>query len=103
MGNESTSSLETEIDQTSNIFPFPVPGSQYDKDKNKLVEGSELRGFYLWIDVNSNYKLDPGELHDLDDYGIISISTVHDGSYKSSAFKKDGSKMLIEDLWFSRR
>ena len=76
---------------------------QYDKDNNNLIEGNEMRGFYLWIDVNSNYKLDQGELHDLEEYNILSISTKHDGSYKSSAFTKDGKEMLIEDLWFSRR
>ena len=77
-------------------------GPQFDHDNNKIIEGKEMQGFYLWLDVNSNFKLDQGELHELSEYEIIGFSTDH-VNYKSKAFKKDGAIMLTEDLWFARR
>ena len=60
-----------------------------------------MKGFYLWIDVNSNYKLDQGELHELSEYDITGFSIVG-VNHKSQAFKKDGSTMLTQDIWLER-
>ena len=83
------------------LISLPL-GTQFDHDNNKIIEGKEMQGFYLWLDVNSNFKLDQGELHELSEYEIIGFSTDH-VNYKSKAFKKDGAIMLTEDLWFARR
>jgi len=87
--------------------------SQFDKDKNGIIEGKEMKGFYLWIDVNTNFKLDVGELHEMRDYDIVGFSSkdMADGvdDDKSVAYLKkergeeEGRTMLTHDLWFKRR
>ena len=74
----------------------------HDDDVDGDVEGVELEGFAIWTDANSNAKVDEGELSTLASHGIVSLSTFHD-SYVSSATLEDGSKMYMEDLWFSSR
>jgi hypothetical protein len=66
------------------------------------VSGTELELFHIWTDTDSNAHMDPGELHTLDEYGIVSLYTMHD-CRKSRAELEDGSEILTEDLWFSRR
>ena len=71
-----------------------------DMDGNNLVEGTELKGLAVWVDSNSNGHLDDGELKQLKDYGIVSLSTEHI-DFVSSATTKDNHKMVMEDLWFA--
>lgn len=63
-----------------------------------------MKGFYLWIDVDQNYKLDQGELHELKDYKIEGFSIpLEDHILQAEAYIKGGGIMLTEDLWFTRR
>jgi len=73
----------------------------FDKNKDNKISGPELEGFKLWIDANSNALLDAGELHELKDYEVTEIGTVHDGNHVSWA-KMKGQIIMTEDLWFSR-
>jgi hypothetical protein len=66
------------------------------------VSGTELEKFHLWVDANSNAHMDPGELKTLQQYNIVSLYTMHD-CRKSRAILADGTEILTEDLWFSRR
>ena len=52
----------------------------------------------LWFD-NGNAKLDAGELHSMDEFGINEISLDHT-DYVSEATTKDGAKLHVEDIWF---
>jgi len=102
--------LSTE-DATSNNVSFSLCFfvTKHDKDKNGVIEGKELRGFYLWIDVNSNHHLDQGEIHKLKEYGIKSFRTEQDPkTHKSVAYleEKKGKEpitMLMQDIWLERR
>jgi hypothetical protein len=71
----------------------------YDTDCDNKISGKELENFRIWKDANSNAKLDEGELYKLSDFGIVSLSTIHD-NLRSHAELKDGSSMMMEDLWF---
>lgn len=73
-----------------------------DGDHDGLVSGAELDGLAIWVDSNSNSKVDAGELNSLMSYGIVALSTTPDsGSFVSHAQLKDGSTMLVEDLFFA--
>eukprot|EP00977_Amphora_coffeiformis_P016500 scaffold5125_cov156-Amphora_coffeaeformis.AAC.9 len=78
--------------------------ASFDLNEDGIISGDELTGFYLWVDANSNAHLDYdlSELTELSDYGIVSIFTNHT-DHKSWALLADGTKMMTEDLWFSRR
>jgi len=76
----------------------------YDKDGNGIVEGNELNKFAIWVDVNSNAKIDEEDdlYEDLEeDLGIIGLHTAHN-NHVSSAIMADGTEMMMEDLWFTR-
>jgi len=76
----------------------------YDKDGNGIVEGKELEKFAIWVDVNSNAKIDKGDklYEDLKkDLGIIGLRTAHT-DHVSSAILASGKEMKMEDLWFTR-
>lgn len=87
-------------------------GGRYDDGFDKLalhdfngdgkVSGEELEGIALWIDANSNAKLDDGELSTLDSYDIESLELSHDEHYISTATLGDGSPMVTRDLWLAR-
>jgi len=72
----------------------------YDKDGNGIVEGKELNDFEIWVDEDSNAKLDDGELHSLEEYKIIGLRTTHH-NMMSEALLEDGGVMVTEDLWFA--
>ena len=73
-----------------------------DSDHNGYVNGSELGGLAIWVDGNSNAKVDAGELNSLLSYGIIGLRTTpNSGTFVSEAQLADGSTMMVEDLFFS--
>lgn len=73
----------------------------HDTNNDGEVSGSELDGFALWIDANSNNILDEGELSTLEDYDIVSLVTSHD-NFESEAILGDGSTLKMVDKWFVR-
>jgi hypothetical protein len=75
----------------------------HDNDQDGIISGDELEGFAVWVDANSNAKVDAGEVRPLTEVGVRSLIVMHDESYQSFASMDDGSLMLMEDLWFARR
>ena len=73
----------------------------HDNDGNGIVEGKELEGMAIWVDANSNAKLDEGELSTLKDHKIVGLMTSND-NLVSRAILEDGSEMVMEDLYFFR-
>ena len=74
--------------------------AQLDKNADSVLSGEELGNLALWVDANSNAKLDEGEIKSLESYGILNISTKHK-YMKSHATLADGSAMVVQDLFFS--
>lgn len=74
---------------------------EHDDDEDGIISGVELDGFMIWTDANSNTILDDGELSTLESHGIVALHTMH-SDMVSYADLEDGSKMRMEDLWFSR-
>ena len=87
-------------------------GGRYDDGFDKLalhdfnddgkVSGDELAGLALWVDANSNAKMDDGELSTLDSHDIESLELSHDEHFISTATLADGEPMVTQDLWFAR-
>jgi hypothetical protein len=71
----------------------------YDQNCDNKLSGDELKGFYLWMDKNSNLILDEGELFELSEFDITELDLIHD-DLKSHAIKSDGTSLLMQDLWF---
>ncbi|CAB9503866.1 Hemolysin-type calcium-binding [Seminavis robusta] len=79
----------------------------YDYNCDNKLTGEELEGLYIWVDKNSNLKLDnptvvdddAGELFTLGHFGIVALNTIHN-NLKSYAVLADGTRMLMHDLWF---
>ena len=69
-----------------------------DTDKNGWVEGKELEGLALWMDVNSDGVCQTEELKSLADFGITAISTNH-SNYVSSYKTEDGQMHISWDWW----
>ena len=72
-----------------------------DADGNGIVENTELYGLHLWIDANSNARLDEGELKSLAQYKIAGLRVTHNGM-KSTAILTNGRELMTEDLWLKR-
>ena len=73
-----------------------------DGNQDGFVNGSELGGLAIWVDSNSNARVDAGELKSLLSYGIVGLSTTpEEGTYISHANLVDGSTMMVEDLFFA--
>lgn len=72
-----------------------------DTNKDGYVVGDELANLAVWVDGNSNTKLDEGELTTLSSHGIVSLSTMFGDDYSSFAVLEDGSSMYMEDVWFN--
>jgi len=72
-----------------------------DADGNGILENEELYGMHLWIDANSNARLDEGELKSLNQYKIAGLRVTHEGM-KSTAILTNGSELMTEDLWLNR-
>jgi len=49
-----------------------------DDNADGALEGSELKGLKTWCDANCDGVADAGELHTLDDLGIVSLSFEHE-------------------------
>lgn len=80
---------------------FAKLADRKDSNGDGKVSGEELQDqLALWVDNNSNARMDKGELRSLDSEHIISLSTFHK-DFKSYAVLSDGSFMLMEDVWFN--
>jgi hypothetical protein len=75
----------------------------HDHNQDGIISGDELADFAVWVDANSNAKVDTGEVRPLTAVGVHSLIIMHDENYQSFASMDDGSLMLMEDLWFARR
>lgn len=74
----------------------------HDGNGDNIIQGEELENIAIWVDGNSNTKVDEAELHDLSTFGIVALNTFsHDK--KSYAVLQDGYFMMMEDLFFARR
>lgn len=74
----------------------------FDSDGNGLVEIAEFADLKLWLD-DGDAKLESGELAELTDYFIFSISTRLNSAtelMQSLAFLMDDSQILTESVWF---
>lgn len=69
-----------------------------DLDGDGVVSGAELDGLVLWVDADSDAKLDAGETTTLAQHGIVSLSTSQVDMVSTAALA-DGSTMMTEDLW----
>lgn len=68
-----------------------------DSDQNGQVEGIELDGLYVWIDANTNGRLEAGELQDVRRIGVERIST-HNKNFVSE-FVRNGKRYMTWDWW----
>lgn len=73
--------------------------AQLDVNHDGRIAGTELNGLAIWTDVNSNAKVDSGEVSTLASHDIVSLSTNH-ADLVSMATLTDGSTLYMEDLWF---
>jgi hypothetical protein len=80
---------------------FDKLAKQHDSNGDGVVSGAELNGLAVWMDANSNAKLDDGEISSLESHAIVSINTQHE-HLTSSATLTDGSTMVVQDLIFAR-
>ena len=71
-----------------------------DANQDGQLSGDELQNLAIWIDSNSNAMVDAAEVTSLDTHFIESLSVDH-YKYTTRASLKDGSTMLMRDLWFS--
>jgi hypothetical protein len=69
-----------------------------DKNNDKVLTGAELEGLSVWQDLNSNAKVDNGEIKSVQEMGITQISLVYDGKFVSH-FVQNGNKKAMYD-WF---
>lgn len=70
-----------------------------DINSDGQIRGVELSHLGIWRDINSNAKLDAGELSSLASHSIVSLSTTH-VNYLSRATLINGKTLLMEDVWF---
>lgn len=71
-----------------------------DTNADHQVAGSELTGLAVWTDVNSNARVETGEISALADTSIVGVSTNHT-NMTSIAYMANGSTMVTQDLWFA--
>lgn len=69
-----------------------------DSDNNGWVEGQELEGLYLWVDANSDGKMQNAELRNLSEFGIKKIGTAH-RNFVGSYVTNDGAQHVMWDWW----
>jgi hypothetical protein len=58
----------------------------FDKDKDGVVKGSELKGLKIWEDRNGDGITQKGELVELEKHGIRKLNTQFDASDMSSSY-----------------
>lgn len=68
-----------------------------DKNHDGKLSGEELNGLYVWVDGNSNGKVDAGEMKSLEELGITEISL--DAHNSVSSFTMNGAKQTCWD-WY---
>lgn len=73
---------------------------QLDTNQDGYIQGDELVNLGVWIDANSNARLDTGEVQPLSTIGVTRLNTQHNGDYLSHAFLKNGRRLLMEDVFF---
>jgi len=76
--------------------------AKHDLDGNGIVDGPELKGFWIWRDVNSNARVDLGEISTVAENKIIGLRLAHDNNLKSTAIMADKSELMVQDLWLQR-
>lgn len=74
---------------------------ELDTNNDGYVTGDELSKLAVWVDANSNAKLDKGELNTMQMHGIVSLSTMFRDGYSSFGTMDDGSSIFMEDVWFT--
>jgi len=68
-----------------------------DTNHDGMLSGDELKGLAVWVDANSDGKVDAGELKSLDELGITELNLRHVG-FRSS-FTMNGKKQTMWDWW----
>jgi hypothetical protein len=71
--------------------------SLLDKDKDNKLTQEELKGLYVFIDKNMNFKVDKGELKSLSELGITEIGVNHN-NYESY-YIRNGKEYKMWDFW----
>ena len=71
--------------------------SLLDKDKDNKLTQEELKGLYVFIDKNMNFKVDKGELKSLSELGITEIGVNHN-NYESY-YIRNGKEYRMWDFW----
>ncbi|MEW6284564.1 MAG: hypothetical protein AB1758_38480, partial [Candidatus Eremiobacterota bacterium] len=69
-----------------------------DSDGNGQLSGDELANHFVWQDLNGDGTVGNGELRSVQEAGITSINTTHDGQFRSS-FAIDGEERQTWDWW----
>ncbi|MCX5790547.1 MAG: hypothetical protein NTX64_18920 [Elusimicrobia bacterium] len=88
-----------------NLFGNPIGfmdgyqklGMRFDKNHDGAISGSELQGLHVWQDLNSNGRVDPGELKSVQELGITQISTRQQNL--KSTFVMNGKTRASWDWW----
>jgi hypothetical protein len=70
-----------------------------DANKDGQLTGDELAGLAVWVDANSDAKVQPGEITSLESHGVVELSTTHT-KFISTAELATGDTIETEDLWF---
>ncbi|MEM8922391.1 MAG: hypothetical protein AAGD35_02740 [Actinomycetota bacterium] len=71
----------------------------HDLDGDVMVSSHEFADLRVWVDADSDARVDPGELSTLTTHGVTALAVAH-RSMVSTARLVDGSVMMTEDLWF---
>ncbi len=71
-----------------------------DANKDGQIAGAELNNLAIWTDGNSNARVDNGEISSVESHSIESLPVEH-YKYSARATLKNGSTMLMRDLWFA--
>ena len=82
--------------------------AERDANGDGQLTGAELDGMQVWVD-NGDAKVQNGELQNLSDHGIESVSVQRNDVQndrgetlmQSTAEKADGTSILTEDVWFA--
>lgn len=68
-----------------------------DSDGSGALEGAELKGLFVWQDLNRNGVNEPNELKSLDELGITSIGVTHRNMVGS--YTRNGKTHRTFDWW----
>jgi len=71
--------------------------SLLDKNKDNKLTQEELKGLYVFVDKNINFKVDKGELKTLSELGITEIGVNHN-NYESY-YIRNGKEYKMWDFW----